>query len=255
MAADPYTTLGVSKSASADEIKKAYRKLAHQYHPDKKGGNEAKFKEINEAYQILSDPEKKQRYDTYGSADAGFGAGGGFGGQQYQGFDFGGGGFESIFDMFGGSFGGATSQSRRPEKGEDLYLEVHVSTKDLGQRKVYEFEVFDVCPACDATGAEGGKLVTCSHCQGQGRVRQSIRTPFGTFAQVAVCPHCNGAGQVPENTCKKCGGQGRVKAKRTFELHIPKKITDRYLVAFPREGNAGVEGTPPGDLLITIRVK
>lgn len=253
MPADPYTILGVSRNASPDEIKKAYRKLAHQHHPDKKGGNEAKFKEINEAYQTLGDPEKKARFDQFGHTNPG----GGFGGGQYQdfNFDFGGmgGGFESIFDMFGGGMG-ATSR-RRAEKGEDLHLQVQVSKADLGKRKVYEFEAFDACADCKATGAENGKLVECSACQGQGRVRQAVRTPLGTFAQVIMCPTCGGDGTVAVKKCHVCNGAGRIKAKRKLELHIPSSIADRYLVAFPTEGNAGLEGTPPGDLLITIRMK
>ena len=155
---DPYETLGVKRDASADEIKKAYRKLAHQHHPDKKGGDEARFKKINEAYQTLSDPDKKARYDRFGSAGAPGGFGGApFGGGQYQdfSFDFGsGGGFENIFDMFSGGF---TGQRTRPEKGEDLQLNVSVTRSDLGKRKVYEYEAFIACMECDATGAAGGK--------------------------------------------------------------------------------------------------
>lgn len=250
---DPYTTLGVSKNASADEIKKAYRKLAHQHHPDKKGGNEAKFKEVNEAYQILSDPEKKSRYDQFGHA----GTNGGFGGGQYQnfgGFDFGGmgGGFENIFDMFGGGFSAAR---QKPDKGEDLHLSISVGSKDLGQRKIYEFEAFTACDECRGTGAKNGELVECKTCKGQGRVRQAVRTPFGTFAQVGVCAECGGDGRIPKHTCSECRGSGRIKTKRKLELYIPEKIRDRYLVAFPQEGNAGLEGVPSGDLLVTIRVK
>ena len=243
MPADPYTTLGVSKSASADEIKKAYRKLAHQHHPDKKGGSEAKFKEINEAYQILSDPDKKSRYDSFGSAQD-------FGGSQ-QGF----GGFEDIFNMFGGSFGGAAAP-QRPQKGEDLYLQVVVDKKDLGQKRVYEFEVMGPCTTCAASGvAPGSKRVTCTQCNGNGQIRQAVRTPFGTFAQLSVCPTCHGDGTIPEKVCKECGGSGRVKTKRKLELHIPSKIKDRYLVVFPEQGNAGVEGVPPGDLMLTLTLK
>ncbi len=248
MPSDPYTILGVGKSASADDIKKAYRKLAHQHHPDKKGGNEAKFKEINEAYQTLSDPDKKARYDQFGHAGAGFG-----GGQQgYQDFDFGGSGFESIFNMFGGGMG---AQRQRPEKGEDLHLQVTLDKADLGKQKVYEFEAFDVCGTCTGTGAEDGKLEVCKKCQGQGKVRQAVRTPFGTFAQVVECSDCEGDGQVAVKKCKHCNGAGRTKAKRKLELHIPATIGDRYLVAFPQEGNAGIQGTPPGDLLVTLRMK
>lgn len=251
MPSDPYTTLGVSKDASADDIKKAYRKLAHQYHPDKKGGNEAKFKEVNEAYQILSDPDKKVRYDRFGHAGAG-GFGGGQGFQDFN-FDFGGGGFESIFDMFGGGFGSA--QGRRAQKGEDLHLQVAVSSGDLGKRKVYEFEAFSPCADCRGTGAQDGHLTTCAQCGGQGRVQKAVRTPFGTFAQVGVCPVCEGDGQIPEKKCTVCGGSGRRKGKRTLEIHLPKTVHDRYLMAFPQEGNAGLQGTPPGDLLVTLRVK
>ncbi len=251
---DPYTILGVKPGASADEIKKAYRKLAHQHHPDKKGGNEARFKEVNEAYQILSDPDKKARYDRYG--DAGQQAGGfGGGGFQDAHFDFGGagGGFENIFDMFSGMSGGASRS--RPEKGEDLHLNISVESKDFGKKKVYEFEAFHSCNECDGSGAKDANFRTCSECGGQGRVQRAVRTPFGTFAQAAVCTTCSGDGQMPEQVCGVCSGTGRSKAKRTLEVHIPKDIPDNYLIAFPMAGNAGLQGVPAGDLLVTIRRK
>jgi molecular chaperone DnaJ len=249
---DPYATLGVSRNASTDEIKKAYRKLAHQYHPDKKDGNESKFKEVNEAYQVLGDPEKKARYDRFGNT----GSTDGFGGGRYQDFDFSnfagqGGGFESVFDMFTGGFGGAAHQ--RAEKGEDLHLTVNVASRDLGKKKIYEFEALDACVSCKGTGAEAGRMKECSTCHGAGRVRQAVRTPFGTFAQVAICSACGGDGQVAEKKCHVCNGGGRIKAKRKLELHIPSELDDRYLVAFPREGNAGLQGSPAGDLLVTLR--
>lgn len=247
---DPYTTLGVSRNASVDEIKKAYRKLAHQYHPDKKGGNEAKFKEVNEAYQILSDSDKKARFDQFGHAGAPFGSAQD-GPSSFDFESFGSGGFESIFDMFGG----ASHSSHRAVKGEDLHLEVRISSKDFGKRKIYEFEAFDGCGECSGTGAENGKLATCGTCHGQGRVRRAVQTPFGTFAQVVVCSQCSGDGQVALKKCGACHGNGRIKVKRTLELHIPKEIGDRYLVAFPKEGNTGAQGTPAGDLLVTLRVK
>lgn len=251
---DPYKILGVSKNASQDEIKKAYRKLAHQHHPDKKGGNEARFKEINEAYQTLSDTDKRARYDQFGHAGAqgGFG-GGGAGGYQDFNFDFGGSGFESIFDMFGG--GAGRQASRRPEKGEDIQLRVEVASRDLGKQKVYEFEAFHACEKCTGTGAKDGKLMTCGTCNGQGRVRQPVRTPFGTFAQVAVCGTCDGDGQVAVHACDVCSGIGRRKGKRTLEIHLPNAINDRHLVVFPAQGNAGLQGVPAGDLLMEIRVK
>ena len=255
MSKDPYTILGVNKNTSAEEIKKAYRKLAHQHHPDKKGGNEAKFKEINEAYQTLSDPDKKTRYDTYGHAGAQNGFGGG---AQYQDFDFssfggGGSGFESIFDMFSGSGYGTTSP-RRSTKGEDLHLQVKISKKDLGKKKTYEFEAFNKCADCSGTGAESGKLEECKTCNGQGRVRQSVRTPFGVFAQVVACQKCDGDGVVAHTKWHSCNGAGRKKVMRKLELHIPDDIKNRHLVAFPQEGNAGAQGTPAGDLLITIHL-
>ena len=253
MPADPYTILGVSKNASQDEIKKAYRKLAHQHHPDKKGGSEARFKEVNAAYQILGDAEKKARYDQFGHAGAQGGFGGTQGGYQDFNFDFGGqgGGFENIFDMFtGGGFG---RSAQKPEKGEDLHLNIQVSTKDLGKQKVYEFEAFVICEECSGTGAKDAKLKMCADCKGQGRVQQAVRTPLGTFAQVVGCRSCGGDGEVAEHTCTHCRGTGRNKSKRKLEVHIPAEISDRYLVVFPQQGNAGLQSTPPGDLMITIR--
>ena len=252
MPADFYTTLGVGRTASPDDIKKAYRKLAHQHHPDKKGGDEAKFKEVNEAYQVLSDPQKRARYDQFGHAGSQGGHGAGPGFQDFN-FDFGnGGGFESIFDMFGGMGGGVR---QRPEKGEDLHLRVSVDKKDLGKRKVYEFEAFDTCKPCESTGAEHAKLQECSACRGQGRVRQAVRTPLGTFAQIGLCSACGGDGKIAVKKCPTCHGTGRIKTKRTLELHVPRALADRYLVAFPQEGNAGPHGAPPGDLLVTLNLK
>jgi molecular chaperone DnaJ len=248
---DPYTTLGVSRSASADEIKRAYRKLAHEHHPDKKHGNEAKFKDINEAYQILGDAKKKEQFDRFGSAGPQSGFGGAQGFQDFN-FDFGGGGFESIFDMFGGGGAGA---SARQQKGEDLHLQVSVAKADLGKRKTYEFEAMGTCGDCAGTGAEGGKTRQCSDCAGEGRVRQAVRTPLGTFAQVVVCRVCGGDGTVAAAKCRSCNGGGRVKSKRTLEVQIPKELSDRHLIAFPLEGNAGPKGVPAGDLLVTLRMK
>ena len=251
---NPYTTLGVKPGASADDIKKAYRKLAHQHHPDKKGGNEARFKEINEAYQILSDPEKKERFDRYGDTSSQAGGFGGAGaGFQDVHFDFGGmgGGFENIFDMFSGAGG----QRGKPEKGEDLHLNIAVHASDFGKNKIYEFEAFKACAECKGSGAKNSKFKTCTECNGQGRVQRAVRTPFGTFAQVVGCTTCKGAGRIPEHMCMNCGGAGRLKGKRTLEVHIPKDISDNYLIAFPQEGNAGLEGVPAGDLLVTLLKK
>ena len=254
---DPYTILGVSKNASQDEVKKAYRKLAHQHHPDKKGGDEKKFKEINEAYQILSDPEKKSRYDSFGYAQDGqFGHGGG-NGQDFGGFDFGGGfsgGFEDIFNMFSGGFGGGTR--REPTKGEDLHMEIHLSKKDLGQTRHLEFDVQNPCQECSGNGvAKGYSLKTCGTCKGAGQVQQNVRTMFGTFSTASICRECRGKGKIPEKLCSECKGHGRVKGKRSMEIHVPEKIEDNYSIIVPKGGNAGPEGKPAGDLVIQLRVR
>jgi len=251
MPKDPYDILGVSRTASAADIKKAYRTLAHQYHPDKKGGDEARFKEVNEAYQTLSNAKKKESYDRFGHAGAqgGFGAAGGQYSQDFGDFDMG-----NIFDMFGG-FGGGARQAR-PEKGEDLHLAVQLTKKDLGKRKVYEFDAFQACDDCTASGvAKGSKRETCSQCQGQGRVRQAVRTPLGTFAQVVACDQCQGEGSVIKDRCRTCGGTGRTKARRTIEVHVPKDLPGQYLIAYPKQGNAGPQGTSPGDLTVTLQMK
>lgn len=256
---DPYSVLGVSKSASADEIKKAYRKLAHQYHPDKKGGDDKKFKELNEAYQILSDPKKKQQYDTYGQAGPGFGGGqGGFAGFGQGGYYEGNfGGMEDIFDLFGSAFGGAGTRGEPVEpKGEDVYATLEVGKKDLGTRKVIELELQKKCEECDATGvAKGLKMISCRTCNGAGRVRQQVRTPFGTFATTAVCGTCKGKGKYPEKECKVCHGAGRVKGKKKMELHIPEELKEDYNVIVPKGGNVGPHGKPAGDMVIHLKLK
>jgi molecular chaperone DnaJ len=253
---DPYKILGVSKNASPDEIKKAYRKLAHQHHPDKSNGNADKFKEINEAYQILSDPKKRSQYDQFGFAGNGnysSGQSGGFGG-----FDFGGGSFDfgDIFDMFSGFGGGFSSARQEAPKGEDLYLEVQISKKDLGTTRVFEFNAFQSCDECNATGvAKGSKLKECQTCRGAGQVRHNVQTPFGSFATVGICPACRGAKKVPEKLCSKCHGEGRVDTKRKIEIRIPEDIANGYHIIVPKGGNAGKKGKPAGDLLITLKIK
>ncbi len=258
---DPYTTLGVGKSASADDIKKAYRKLAHQHHPDKTGGDDKKFKEINEAYQILSDPAKRQQYDQFGHVgNGGFNGTGDFGFDR-GGFDFGGfsqGGFEDIFDIFSGAFGGGfrAPHQERVVKGEDLHLEVRIGKKELGSTKVFEYEAYNRCDECDGSGvAHGSKMKTCGQCQGAGHVRQSVRTPFGTFSTARICETCRGKGKAPEKLCGKCRGTGRAKVRRTMEVRIPTDLENSYVVIAPKHGNAGPEGAPSGDLVLTFKVK
>ncbi len=265
MATDYYTILGVPRTASPDEVKKAYRKLAHEHHPDKKGGNETKFKEINEAYQVLSDPKKRSNYDNFGFAynDGGFQGGdfnqsnfwdifgGGRGSARQQG------GFEDIFDVFSDMFGAsARPQYQEDVKGEDIYLEVSISKKDLGTQRSFEYKGFDVCDSCQGNGVEKGyRLVNCNTCGGAGQVKQTTRSAFGMFTRIAPCPTCGGKRKMAEKECSKCSGSGRVKSERKFEVHIPKEIKNNYTVVVPQGGNAGKEGKPSGDLIINLRIK
>lgn len=266
MPQDFYHILGIDKKASQDEVKRAYRKLAHKYHPDKGTGDEAKFKEINEAYQVLSDEKKRSNYDIYGSADygnSGFGGQGDsanfwdfFGGNRGQYTQ--GGGMEDIFDMFSGAFAGNNNQTQYEErsKGEDLYLEVRISKKDLGQSKTYEYEIMGKCIECNGTRvAQGSKLITCKTCNGNGQVKQISRTPFGSFSRVGICPECRGQGQLPERACPVCMATGRVKTRKRIDINLPDDLEDNYTVLVPKGGNAGPSARPSGDLVINIKHK
>ncbi|WKZ27169.1 MAG: DnaJ domain-containing protein [Candidatus Paceibacterota bacterium] len=265
---DPYSVLGVSRSASADEIKKAFRSLAHKYHPDKKGGDAEKFKEVNEAYQVLSDTEKRAQYDRFGFAGQGSYGGGqhngghaGFDGTNFWDFFGGGGGqqqqsgfgFEDIFSMFSGAggFGGAP---RGPQKGEDMYFQVQVDKKDLGKTRTFSFEGFVPCTTCHTSGVKpGSRMKSCETCKGSGQVRQQVRTPFGVFAQTGVCSACEGQGEIPEKKCDACDGVGRSRGKKTVEIHIPEKLEGDYAIALPQFGHAGTRGAPAGDVVITLK--
>src|SRR3989344_2186080 len=267
MAKDYYTILGVPRTASQEEIKKAYRRLAHQHHPDKKGGDEARFKEVNEAYQVLSDPKKKSSYDNFGFAynEGGFGNGQGFGG---QGFDYsdifsgmgGGGGMEDIFDMFSGMFGGGGGFQRSYEReenqrGENLYLEVNIKKSDLGTQKIIEFQALDKCKECEGSGIEKGYgMITCEICKGAGQVRQTSRSAFGYFTRVGICHKCGGKGRFPEKKCHKCSGDGRAKAKRKIDIIIPENIDSDYNIAIPKGGNVSKNGLS-GDLVVRLKLK
>lgn len=256
--------MGVPRTASQDEIKKAYRKLAHEFHPDKNGGKEDKFKEINEAYQILSDPNKRSNYDNFGFAYNE----GGFQGGNYD-FNnfwdlFGGargrsrsGGFEDIFDLFSDAFEGFRQpQYEEADKGEDLYLDISVSKKDFGKSKFFEFDIFSTCGECEGSGAaKGYKIVSCGTCNGTGQVRHSSRSGFGIFTRIAVCNQCKGKGRVPEKECHKCGGSGRMKTKKKMEVRIPEDIENGYTVIIPKGGNVGKDRKPAGDLIVNIKVR
>ncbi|OGN01795.1 MAG: hypothetical protein A3G51_02160 [Candidatus Yanofskybacteria bacterium RIFCSPLOWO2_12_FULL_43_11b] len=264
---DYYNILGVQRNASEDEIKKAFRKLAHEHHPDKKTGNEAKFKEINEAYQILSDPKKRSNYDNFGFgySDGGFQQGGyDFGGQGGNFWDFFGGsqgrtgGAEDLFEMFSDVFGGfrQPQQEEEDSKGENLYLELTISKKDLGTTKTVEYDSFGTCDECAGQGvAKGYKIITCNTCHGTGQIRYTSRTAMGMFTRIGVCGTCRGKGRMPEKECSKCKGAGRVKAKKKLEIRIPENLENNYNIVIPKGGNTGKAGKMSGDLVLNIRIK
>jgi len=261
---DYYDILGVPRDASDDDIKKAFRKLAHQLHPDKSGGDEAKFKEVNEAYQALSDKEKRSRYDQFGhdfEQAGGQGGGnpfGGFGGQGAH-FDFGDlGGFGDVFgQMFGGTAGGGGQGGRRGRsKGRDIEMDVRLDFKEavFGADKPVKLYCLATCESCRGNGAEpGAKLEKCGECQGSGQVRRVQQTMFGVFQTTAVCGRCGGEGQVPEKRCHTCDGTGLHKQHREFTLKIPAGIEDGVTLRVAGEGEAA-KGSRSGDLFVTVRV-
>ena len=266
---DYYSILGIQKTASEDEIKKAYRKLAHQHHPDKAGGNEAKFKEINEAYQVLSDRSKRAQYDRFGTAEpmGGFpGGGAGFGNAGAQWGGFGGfdpsqfgdmGGFGDIFESF---FEGMGVQPRRKtyERGADLEVQEQVTLEEAfaGTVKTVRLRTLVQCAKCGGKGAEPGSgFEKCVTCDGQGQVREQRRTFFGSFSQVKMCVKCHGAGEVPKKPCGACKGVGRVEASREVGIDIVAGIDDNQLIKVKGMGEAGERGTAAGDLYVRVRVK
>ena len=262
---DYYEVLGVSKSASDDEIKKAYRKKAKQYHPDLNPGDaeaEAKFKEANEAYEVLSDSQKKARYDQFGHAgvDPNYGAGGGgaYGGGFGGGFDFG-----DLGDIFGSFFGGGFGGGRQanpnaPQKGETVQTRVTISFEEAakGCKRTVDVNRVDSCPDCHGTGASAGSAPkTCPDCQGRGYVNVQQRTPFGVISSQKSCPKCQGKGKVIDNPCQKCRGNGRVNKKVSVDVNIPAGIDDRQVFVVSGAGNAGVNGGPQGDLKVAVFVR
>ncbi|MFA7170870.1 MAG: molecular chaperone DnaJ [Candidatus Paceibacterota bacterium] len=271
MAKNYYEILGVEKGAGDDEIKKAYRKLAHQHHPDKKGGDEAKFKEINEAYQVLSDKQKRGQYDQFGStfdgANPGQGAGG-FGGFDFSGFGGGNGanGFNfegDLGDLFGDIFGGGgrTSQARQ-EKGKDVAVDIELTLEEAleGVEKEIKLYLSVVCSKCSGTGAEtGSKMEKCKTCSGAGYVQKQKRTMFGVFAQNEICPDCKGLGERPEKRCSKCGGDGRVKEEKVINVKVPAGIAEGQTIRISGAGEAGFRSgsgkSIAGDLYVTAHLK
>ena len=251
---DYYEVLGLSKGASADEIKKAYRKLSKQYHPDlnKEEGAEAKFKEIAEAYEVLSDDQKRARYDQFGHEDpsAGFG-GGGFGGA--GGF----GGFEDIFSSFFGG-GGRRQDPNAPRKGDDLQYRMNISFEDAVFGKETEIEIpkEENCETCNGSGAKPGTTPqSCSHCNGAGTINQSVDTPFGRMVNKRTCPSCRGAGKIIVDKCTTCRGDGKVQKRKKIKVTIPAGVDDGQQLRVSGQGEAGYNGGPAGDLYIVFTVK
>ena len=255
---DYYEVLGISKGASEDEIKRAYKKMARQYHPDLNPGNqeaEEKFKEVNEAYEVLSDAEKKARYDQYGHAgvDPNFGAGG-FDGS----FDFG-----DLGDIFGSFFGGGFGGGRRtnpnaPQRGESIRMALAISFEEaaFGCEKSVTIDRTEPCDTCHGSGcAPGATPEVCQDCHGTGTVQVRRQTPMGVFATSSPCPKCGGKGKIIHQPCKDCRGSGSVRRRKTIQATVPAGIDNGQTISIRGQGNAGKNGGPAGDLLITITVR
>ena len=257
---DYYEVLGVDKNASDADIKKAFRKLARKYHPDVNPGDkdaEAKFKEINEAYDVLSNAEKRQQYDQFGHDAPNFGAGGfgGFGGGGFGGSaDFG--DLGDIFNMFFGGGGGAGAQANSPRQGADLRYDLTLSFEDavFGCKKTITVDRWVTCSTCGGSGAKPGTSAeTCSRCHGTGRVTSMQQTPFGRMQTQTTCPECGGRGKVIKEKCPDCGGTGRKRESKTLEVNVPAGVDNGTRLRMAGEGEAGENGGPSGDLYIYIR--
>jgi molecular chaperone DnaJ len=254
MPRDYYEVLGVSRNANTDEIKKAFRRLARKFHPDinKDDGAEQKFKEINEAYEVLSDDDKRARYDRFGHAGVQNGAGGYSGAAGF-------GGIEDIFEEFFNNFGGRQRASRRgPRRGGDIRVDVTIDFEEaaFGADKELEFRRLEVCEVCEGSGAaEGSEPVTCPECNGSGEIRQTSQTFMGTVVRQSPCPRCGGKGQIIENPCMNCDGSGRRRKATTLSVKIPAGVSDGLRIQVRGEGDAGERGAPRGDLYVVVHVK
>jgi molecular chaperone DnaJ len=253
---DYYEVLGIEKSASKDEIKKAYRKLSKKYHPDlnKEPGAEEKFKEIAEAYEVLSDDQKRARYDQFGHQDPnqGFGGFGGFSGS--EGF----GGFEDIFSSFFGGGGRTRRDPNAPRKGDDLQYRMTISFEEavFGKEKEIEIPREETCDSCHGTGAKPGtSKETCSHCNGSGQTSETVNTPFGQMVNRRTCSHCQGTGQIIKEKCSTCHGAGTVKKRKKIKVNIPAGVDDGQQLRLSGQGEAGINGGPAGDLYIVFHVR
>jgi molecular chaperone DnaJ len=269
MSKDYYKALGVEKTASQEEIKKAFRKLAHKYHPDKPNGDEAKFKEVNEAYQILGDEQKRQQYDQFGSDFAqqgGFGGGAGWddfmrhargGGQGGMHFDF---GNVDLGDMFGDMFGfggGGRGRARRQRRGNDVQVEITLDFDEAmkGVEKEVAANIIHDCDTCDGRGAEpGSEVQQCDTCHGQGIIMRVQQTLLGAMQTQATCPDCGGRGEIPTKKCHNCTGSGVERSKKTYTVKIPAGIDSGQSVRLSGKGESGGPGGQSGDLYVTVTV-
>jgi molecular chaperone DnaJ len=252
MTEDYYKILGIDKSASKAEIKKAYRNLAKKHHPDK-GGDAEKFKKISAAYDVLGNDQKKAQYDQFGSAGPTGGFGGGFGGGGFQGGNVNFDGFEDIFSSFFG--GGGRQQSRRKNtRGADLEVEVEISFEESmnGVTKKFKSSHLRECVKCHGAGGKGEK--TCESCHGSGNISQQMRTPFGVIQQQTTCPSCDGTGKIFAEKCSNCYGEGRKKESTTIKVEIPSGVQNGETLRVRGQGEAGIRGGQAGDLFVHIRV-
>ena len=272
MSKDYYKTLGVSKSASQDELKKAYRKLAHQYHPDKSGGDEAKFKEVNEAYQVLKDSEKRQKYDQFGTSFEQMGGWGaahswedvmqgfsqGFSGSGFQQGPFSGFSFDLgdiVSELFGG--GGGGFRQTRSARGRDIetVLEIDFTEAVFGVEKIVQLEKFDKCSHCKGNRAEPGTgIVQCHRCGGSGELTQTRQTILGAMRSTTTCPQCQGEGKLPKQNCRACNGDGMQRVRKKIKIKIPAGISDGETIRLQNEGEISEDLRNHGDLYVKIHV-
>lgn len=264
---DYYRLLGVEKNATKEQIKKAFKKLALKYHPDrapddKKEEYEEKFKEIGEAVAVLGDDKKRQQYDQFGSAA--FSGAGGPGGAGFQGFDFSdimsqfrSGSFGDFDDIFDQLFGGSGGRRRRTHarRGSDLLYETEITLEEAatGTEKTIPLNKLEHCPDCRGKGAT--KFESCHHCQGSGYMKRTQRTAFGIFQQTGPCPYCHGQGELPQDSCSDCGGEGLIRKKKKIEVSIPAGVEDGMRLRVSGEGQVGEQGGPAGDLYVEVQVK
>lgn len=252
---DYYEVLGVSKNANDSELKSAYRNMAKKFHPDINKTEEAEqtFKEVSEAYEVLSDQNKRARYDQFGHEGVnpqygGFGGGGGFGG------------FDDLGDILNSFFGGGGRSSRRPtgpERGSDLRLDIEIGFKEaiFGTEKEVNIHHLENCDVCKGNGAEPGtKISNCSTCGGSGQVKQTQKSLFGSFTQIGICPKCQGSGKIPESPCKPCNGKGKVDKEKKLKVKIPAGVDAGARIRVPGEGDIGERGGGPGDLFVVLHV-